>query len=1035
MSASLAPSAKTRKTRHRDGASSRPPSASRVSTGSQDVTSDADEDDDDDGGAAPTPVGSKRKRPASRPSDEDSVVSSAADVASQMESTEADTPIAGVKPEMGIIEEIYCENFMCHRKMRVKLSPHINFITGENGSGKSAIIAAIQICLGASARSTHRGKSIKNLIRHGHDGNALVRITLRNDGKDTGDAFRAEVFGKRIMVERLIRRDGSAEYRLKDENGSLVSKLKTDLDAMLDHLNIQTENPCAILDQENAKLFLKGNPIDKYKFFLQSTDLYKMRNTYSKIDEDMRAISDSVLRREKVKIASLKDAMDEAVQRWEEAQTIGKLEDEFIHLKKELAWSFVREKEREAERVAKKMRMKQRDYKEIREQFDQVAKMVKTLEDKQRYKNEQLEKINARARDVQQRKEQTKNSIREARRPLHAYKAELKQLHQQQERTDHRIKRLERDIEQKRRNHQAMVENRMQRNHSMRERIEAKRHELARLERDLEEAKNRAQPPRNVLDDLEYQHDQCVRQLRDAEGEVARIQSRISSLKAQKRDSLAVFGNKIPQLQQLIQENIHRFAAPPIGPLGMYVKLPERFMHLAVAIEVALKGTLQSYLVVNGRDKALLDELKRRIKCPPNQATIIIAKRSGRRYGNLRLPEGSLHSHAICNVLEVSDDEVFNALIDVCSTESKLLFDDRESAERNVLRGTSGSFRMAKFVSEVYIPSGDKFVVRAGNLAYIANKGSRRSSIICQDVEGEIQELEHRLDYLHGNCEVMRRDESRLRHERDDILNDMRRQSDRVNQLTHGYNQRRVELRSLEEELADDVQQHTLDTTVLEDEIEEARKELLSIKDREVELNELMYKFNPDLEGRLKELEDLSNEEHEIAGELAELQEDVDSLYKHLSEMKVQEVRYEREAATASEFVTQWETELAAIQDECDALAEKARQHCGSDERIEVQESPDYYGKRLTDIKLKIDKERSRFQGMDLDELQLDKEEKELKFQKKKATFDRFSENLRCMRGMLERRSKTGRFFVERSHIALRWNSTSTCTTTILREN
>lgn len=89
-------------------------------------------------------------------------------------------PIDSYESEMGIIEEIYCENFMCHRKLRVQLSPHINFITGENGSGKSAIIAAIQICLGASARSTHRGKSIKNLIRHGHEGHALVRITLRN---------------------------------------------------------------------------------------------------------------------------------------------------------------------------------------------------------------------------------------------------------------------------------------------------------------------------------------------------------------------------------------------------------------------------------------------------------------------------------------------------------------------------------------------------------------------------------------------------------------------------------------------------------------------------------------------------------------------------------------------------------------------------------------------------------------------------------------------------------------------------------------
>ena len=231
---------------------------------------------------------------------------------------------AHIESEMGIVEEIYCENFMCHRKLRVVLCPHTNFITGENGSGKSAIIAALQICLGASARSTHRGKSIKNLIRHGHEGNALVRITLRNDAVGS-DAFRPELFGRKILVERLIRRDGSAEYRLRDEKGLMVSKLKADLDAMLDHLNIQTYNPCAILDQENAKLFLKGNSQDKYKFFLQSTDLYKMRTTYSKIDEETRTIAESTLKRERAKIATLKNAMDEATKQWKEAQSVRSL--------------------------------------------------------------------------------------------------------------------------------------------------------------------------------------------------------------------------------------------------------------------------------------------------------------------------------------------------------------------------------------------------------------------------------------------------------------------------------------------------------------------------------------------------------------------------------------------------------------------------------------------------------------------------------------------------------------------------------------
>lgn len=679
------------------------------------------------------------------------------------------------------------------------------------------------------------------------------------------------------------------------------------------------------------------------------------------------------------------------------------MEDEFTQLKKEFAWSFVHEKEREAKKVAKKMRIKQREEAEIRESYIEAVNIVKNLEMKQKDKNEALEEINGRARDNQRKKEAAKNNIREARRPLHSYKAELKQLAQQKERATQRMQRLQRDIEHKKRNHEAMIRDRMQRNQTMRERVEQKRRDVGQLEEEITDLK-RTQLPTDALDDLEHRYDNCVRQLRDAESEMSRHQHRITGLKSQKRDSLAVFGNKIPQLQQLIHENQHRFSAPPIGPLGMYVKLPEKFMHLAVAIEVALKGTLQSYLVVNGKDKALLDDLKRRIKCPPNQATIIIAKRAGRRYDNLRIAEGELAAHAICNVLEVTDNEVFNALIDVCSTESKLLFDDKESAEQSTLRGSSGSYRMARFVSEVYVPNGDKFLVRSGNLAYIANKGSRRSSIICQDVEAEIYELEQKIHYLQGSCDTMRRDENRLRRDKDDLLRQMQQHNDHVNHVTRRYNQARVELRNIEEELSDDVQQHTLDTTVLEEEIEGVTKELRSFKDREIELNEMLSKFNPDLEGLLKEIEDLSNDEAQLATELAELQEDVDGLYKHLSEMKVSELRFEREAAAISDAVAQWADELAAIEEDCAESTRKAQLHCGSEERIEVTESHDYYGKRLTDIKRKIEQERSRFQGMDLDELLMEKEEKTMKFTKKQATFETFAQNLHRIRSMLEER-------------------------------
>ena len=104
-----------------------------------------EEDDDDEGGSSPKR--SKKKG-----------VNKAA-VSSPM--TDRHTNPTGKPAEAGIIKEVYVENFMCHRKMTVKLCRNVNFIHGQNGSGKSAILAAIQVCLGAGARRTHRARNLK----------------------------------------------------------------------------------------------------------------------------------------------------------------------------------------------------------------------------------------------------------------------------------------------------------------------------------------------------------------------------------------------------------------------------------------------------------------------------------------------------------------------------------------------------------------------------------------------------------------------------------------------------------------------------------------------------------------------------------------------------------------------------------------------------------------------------------------------------------------------------------------------------------
>lgn len=69
--------------------------------------------------------------------------------------------------ECGILLSASCENFMCHRKLDIDFGPLINFIIGQNGSGKSAVLTAITLCLGGKATSTNRGQSLRSFVKEG----------------------------------------------------------------------------------------------------------------------------------------------------------------------------------------------------------------------------------------------------------------------------------------------------------------------------------------------------------------------------------------------------------------------------------------------------------------------------------------------------------------------------------------------------------------------------------------------------------------------------------------------------------------------------------------------------------------------------------------------------------------------------------------------------------------------------------------------------------------------------------------------------
>jgi hypothetical protein len=82
---------------------------------------------------------------------------------------QAENLVENAASDNGILEYLICENFMCHKFLRIPLGPLINFIIGHNGSGKSAVLTGITICLGGKATATNRGQSLKGFVKQGEE--------------------------------------------------------------------------------------------------------------------------------------------------------------------------------------------------------------------------------------------------------------------------------------------------------------------------------------------------------------------------------------------------------------------------------------------------------------------------------------------------------------------------------------------------------------------------------------------------------------------------------------------------------------------------------------------------------------------------------------------------------------------------------------------------------------------------------------------------------------------------------------------------
>ncbi|KAI6709378.1 hypothetical protein B2J93_4901 [Marssonina coronariae] len=501
--------------------------------------------------------------------------------------------------ENAIIEKITCVNFMCHEKLEVKLGPLINFVVGMNGSGKSAVLTAITLCLGGKAAATNRGASLKSLIKEGTD-QAVLIIQLKNKGND---AYQPDIYGESIIVERHFSRSGSSSFKLKTASGRIISSKKGDVDDLVEYYQLQVDNPMNVLTQDAAKSFITAStPAQKYKFFVEGVQLEALNNDYKIVLDTCEAIN-SKLHESKDDLKFLKKKSDDATAKHEAVNKRREAKAELTALGGKFAWSQVRDKEVELAKMDDEIAEHQREIQnaeavsnEKDEAFRKSEEGLSRAKEAQAFLEEELPALNEEvegartiseiaATDVQSIHTQHKTIVSE----LKVAKAKVQSI------KDEIIKEEQRLQDANGGAHDQKLDDLAQAKHA----YEDAKAALKRNEEGRSTVETRNRNAIEVIKALEEP-------LRSKTEEYNRAKTVLTSLNTNPGGPLAGYDRKMSDLLKAIQ-NDRGFREKPVGPMGLHVKLLQP--KWSAVLEATLSGALNGFVVTSKADQTRLSSL------------------------------------------------------------------------------------------------------------------------------------------------------------------------------------------------------------------------------------------------------------------------------------------------------------------------------------------------------------------------------------------------------------------------------------------
>ncbi|CAA7391608.1 unnamed protein product [Spirodela intermedia] len=888
----------------------------------------------------------------------------------------------------GVISRIRLENFMCHSSLQSEFGDCVNFITGQNGSGKSAILTALCVAFGCRAKGTQRASSVKDFIKTGCS-YASVIVEIKNHGCD---AFKPETYGDLIIVERRITESTSSTI-LKDYKGKKVAQRKNELRELID-----VENPCVIMSQDKSREFLhSGSEKEKFKFFFKATLLQQVSELLQHIKSQLDAAT-SVVDELESSIRPVQKELNELLDKIKNMEHIEEIDKQRQILIKKLAWSLVYDVDRQIqEQNGRLERLKDR-VPACQAKIDRQLVKLEEMKDLLHKKKSEISSLMQKTSEVRRMQDELQENLSVAAR-------EMFELQEEETREINRIGKMIKHIkwleQQVREIHEQHIKDSQANDYEIEDQIKNLQDEVDRATSSM----SRLQEKENELSEkllmMKNTARDTIKEIEENERKHRNMLKEISELKQCQTNKVTAFGGeRVLRLLQMIETNERKFKSVPIGPIGAHVTLSNGGVW-SLAVETAIGRLLDAFIVTNHKDSLLLRRCAKEANYANIQIIIYDFARPRLSIPNHMLPKTG--HPTVLSVLHCDNDTVINALVDMASVERLVLVEDYDT-------GKSVAFEQRpQNLKDIYTSDGFRMFLRGPVQTILPPNKRARAGRLCSSVGDQISRYEKEamnVEEVIHHGKVRKRDFDAQVQKSERELQNIKRQ--RVD-IERSVMSKRLTLLDLKNSFA---AEHNTDPMSSANELQlEISKVKQEVQEKEASLQDVKTKrMNAEEKAKGLKLshEKLRESTKEEIQAIEEAEKDLLVIEERLHSAEREKSHYERimDEKVLSD-IKEAESLSQKLHLERQENFEKASKICSEAEMESVGGcsgiSSEQLSVQLKRIDQRLRHERQRF-SESIDDLRATYQRKEQKILKKKQTYEAFREKLHACQKALDLR-------------------------------